>query len=107
MAIGFGACSTPYSALKDISSFEELDYKYPVKKVYLPESEFTIAYTDEGKGDNTIILIHGLGSYLRAWEKNIGELSKTSRVIAIDLRATENQARASQRYDDFLCRNCE
>ena len=79
MAIGFGACSTPYSALKDISSFEELDYKYPVKKVYLPENEFTIAYTDEGKGDNTIILIHGLGSYLRAWEKNIGELSKTSR----------------------------
>jgi hypothetical protein len=34
MAIGFGACSTPYSALKDISSFEELDYKYPVKKGY-------------------------------------------------------------------------
>jgi pimeloyl-ACP methyl ester carboxylesterase len=85
MAIGLGACSTPYAALKDISSFEELDYKYSVKKVYLPENDFTIAYTDEGKGDNTIILIHGLGSYLRAWEKNIGELSKTSRVIAIDL----------------------
>jgi pimeloyl-ACP methyl ester carboxylesterase len=85
MAIALGACSTPYATLKDISSFEELDYKYPVKKVYLPENEFTIAYTDEGKGDNTIILIHGLGSYLRAWEKNIGELSKTCRVIAIDL----------------------
>ncbi|HPM11402.1 MAG TPA: alpha/beta fold hydrolase, partial [Paludibacter sp.] len=85
MAIGLSACSTPYAALKEISSFEELDYKYPVKKVYLPENDFTIAYTDEGKGDNAIILIHGLGSYLRAWEKNIGELSKTNRVIAIDL----------------------
>lgn len=85
MAVVFGACSTPYSAIRNIKSFDELNYKYPVKKVYLPENEFTIAYTDEGKGDNTIILIHGLGSYLRAWEKNIGELSKTNRVITIDL----------------------
>ena len=85
MAVVFGACSTPYSAIRNIKSFDELNYKYPVKKVYLPENEFTIAYTDEGKGDNTIILIHGLGSYLRAWEKNIGELSKTNRCIAIDL----------------------
>lgn len=85
MAVVFAACSTPYSAIRNIKSFDELNYKYPVKKVYLPENEFTIAYTDEGKGDNTIILIHGLGSYLRAWEKNIGELSKNNRVIAIDL----------------------
>lgn len=85
MAVAFGACSTPYSAIRNIKTFDELNYKYPVKKVYLPENEFTIAYTDEGKGDNTIILIHGLGSYLRAWEKNIGELSKNNRVIAIDL----------------------
>ena len=85
MAVVFGACSTPYSAIRNIKTFDELNYKYPVKKVYLPENEFTIAYTDEGKGDNTIILIHGLGSYLRAWEKNIGELSKNNRVIAIDL----------------------
>ena len=85
MALTFGACSTPYSAIKDIKSFDELDYKYPAKKAYLPENQFTIAYIDEGKGENTIIMIHGLGSYLRAWEKNIGELSKTNRVIAIDL----------------------
>ena len=85
MAVVFGACSTPYSAIRNIKSFDELNYKYPVKKVYLPENEFTFADTDEGKGDNTIILIHGLGSYLRAWEKNIGELSKNNRVIAIDL----------------------
>lgn len=62
-----------------------MQYKYPVKKIHLPVSGFDIAYTDEGKGENTIIFIHGLGSYLRAWEKNIGELSKNNRVIAIDL----------------------
>ena len=85
MAIAFGACSTPYTAIRKLKSFDELEYKFPVKKVYLPENEFTIAYTDEGKGENTIIFIHGLGSYLRAWEKNIGELSKNNRCIAIDL----------------------
>ena len=85
MALAFGACSTPYTAIRNIKSFDELEYKYPVKKVYLPENKFTIAYTDEGNGENTIIFIHGLGSYLRAWEKNIGELSKDNRCIAIDL----------------------
>ena len=85
MTLALGACSTPYTAIRNIKTFDELEYKYSVKKVYLPENKFTIAYTDVGKGENTIIFIHGLGSYLRAWEKNIGELSKTNRCIAIDL----------------------
>ena len=59
MAIAFGACSTPYTAIRKLKSFDELEYKFPVKKVYLPENEFTIAYTDEGKGENTIIFVIG------------------------------------------------
>ena len=78
-------CSTPYSAYKRIGSFEEIEYKYPVKKVYLPKNDVTIAYKDMGSGSKTVIMIHGLGSYLRAWEKNIEEVSKSARVIAIDL----------------------
>lgn len=85
MTLALGACSTPYTAIRNIKTFDELNYLYPVKKVYLPENKYTIAYTDEGKGENTIIFIHGLGSYLRAWEKNIGELSKNNRCIAIEL----------------------
>jgi pimeloyl-ACP methyl ester carboxylesterase len=75
------ACS-PYKDLTKME-FEDLKYPYPVKTAQLKDA--TIAYIDEGTGDNTIIFIHGLGSYLRAWDKNIPELSKKYRCIAIDL----------------------
>ncbi|MBB6609739.1 alpha/beta hydrolase [Pontibacter sp. Tf4] len=64
--------------------FENLNYKYPVKKLKLANGT-TIAYTDQGKGPETLIFIHGLGSYLPAWDKNIGELSRNYRTIALDL----------------------
>lgn len=64
--------------------FENLNYRYPAKKVKLANST-TIAYTDQGKGTETLILIHGLGSYLPAWNKNIEDLSKNYRTIALDL----------------------
>jgi len=74
---------TPYTNLTKMN-FEELKYLYPVKKVELNHG-INLAYIDEGKGKQTIIFIHGLGSYLRAWEKNIPELKKNYRCIAIDL----------------------
>ncbi|NEM96479.1 alpha/beta fold hydrolase [Pontibacter burrus] len=64
--------------------FENLNYRYPAKKVKLANGT-TIAYTDQGKGTETLILIHGLGSYLPAWNKNIEDLSKNYRTIALDL----------------------
>lgn len=79
------SCSTPYQSINKLDSFDQLQYKYAVNKLHLPVSGFDIAYTDNGGGDKTIILVHGLGSYLRAWEKNIDALSTTARCIAIDL----------------------
>ncbi|WP_276498528.1 alpha/beta fold hydrolase [Pontibacter litorisediminis] len=64
--------------------FEGLKYNFPVQQVILPDGQ-TIAYVDQGKGAQTIILIHGLGSYLPAWNKNIPELSQHYRTIALDL----------------------
>lgn len=64
--------------------FESLRYKYPVKKATLLNGE-TVAYVDEGKGPETIIFIHGLGSYLPAWDKNITELRGHYRTVAVDL----------------------
>ncbi len=75
------ACS-PYKDLTKME-FEDLKYPFPVKYAQLKEAK--IAYIDEGTGDKTILFIHGLGSYLRAWDKNIPELSKKYRCIAIDL----------------------
>lgn len=79
------SCSTPYKSLAPIGSFNDIAYPYQVKWVTLPKNGFNIAYVDEGKGAETIIFIHGLGSYLPAWKKNIEELKASYRCIAIDL----------------------
>jgi len=87
----FNRCETmkpanwhPYSKLKPIESFMDLEYPFETHWVDLPGGE-RLAYVDQGQGDQTIVFIHGLGSYLPAWKKNIPELSKHFRVIAIDL----------------------
>ncbi len=76
------SCS-PYKNLIKME-FEDLEYPYETKKISL-SNNITLAYVDEGNGDNTIIFIHGLGSYIPAWKKNITELKKHYRCIAIDL----------------------
>lgn len=78
-------CSTPYRNLSNFKNMDEMVYKHQVKKVHLPESKYDIAYTDEGKGEKTIIFIHGLGSYLQAWIKNVESLKSEFRCISIDL----------------------
>ncbi len=78
-------CSTPYKAVKGLASFDELSYRHEVKKIHLPESGYDIAYTDEGNSDKTIIFIHGLGSYLQAWIRNVDVLKENYRCISIDL----------------------
>lgn len=79
----FTAC-TPYKNLPKITSMNELKYDFPVHYADL-DGGIKLAYVDEGKGTETILMIHGLGSYLPAWKKNISELSKNYRVIAVDL----------------------
>lgn len=62
-----------------------LKYPFTVKTVKLV-SGIEIAYAEQGKGGNTpLLFIHGLGSYMRAWDKNIAELSKSRRCIRLDL----------------------
>jgi pimeloyl-ACP methyl ester carboxylesterase len=79
------SCSTPYKAIPNLSSMDEMKYKVEVSKVHLPQSGYDIAYTDEGNGKETIIFIHGLGSYSQAWIKNVESLKTNFRCIAIDL----------------------
>ncbi len=77
------ACN-PYKDLTKMTSLSDLKYDYPVNYADL-KGGIRLAYMDEGKGSETIIMIHGLGSYAPAWKKNLPELSKQYRVIAIDL----------------------
>ncbi len=58
-------------------------YPYPVKMAHLP-GKVSVAYVDEGNGDHTLLFLHGLGSYLKGWQKNIDELRRDFRCIALD-----------------------
>jgi pimeloyl-ACP methyl ester carboxylesterase len=83
-----------------IETFDQLDYGMPVEKADVNGTQ--LAYVDIGDGPQTLVLIHGLGSYIPAWKKNIPELSKNYRVIAIDLpgygRSDKPNAPYSMRY---------
>ncbi|MFC1852317.1 alpha/beta fold hydrolase, partial [candidate division CSSED10-310 bacterium] len=68
------SCLTPYPHLKNID-FTDLQYPYPVKTLTVQDS-IKVAYVDEGTGEQTLIFIHGLGSYLPAWQKNINALKE-------------------------------
>jgi pimeloyl-ACP methyl ester carboxylesterase len=63
--------------------FEELQYLFPVVKTEI-EPGLSIAHTDMGDGI-PVVFIHGLGSYIPAWNKNLLPLSKHFRCIAVDL----------------------
>ncbi len=59
--------------------------KYPFSEKFIKVKDYQIAYIDEGDSQNVLLFIHGLGSYLKAWERNIPELKKRFRCIALDL----------------------
>lgn len=59
--------------------------KYPFPDNFIKVKDYEIAFIDEGDSENVLIFIHGLGSYLKAWERNVPELKKHYRCIALDL----------------------
>lgn len=43
------------------------------------------AYLDRGHGDETVVLIHGVGMRIEAWSPQIERLAEEFRVVAVDL----------------------
>jgi pimeloyl-ACP methyl ester carboxylesterase len=82
MAVILGSCAS--SQIPTLQSMDELNYILPVQKIELSNST-TLAYVEQGKGSQTLIFIHGLGSYIPAWNKNIAELAQHYHCIAVDL----------------------
>jgi len=78
------------------TDFADLDYPYEVKYQQLENGQ-RVAYVDKGEGD-PLILIHGLGSYIPAWKKNIAALSKNHRVIALDLPGFGKSSKNAESY---------
>ena len=44
-----------------------------------------ICYVDQGDGEQVLLFLHGMGSSLKAWSKNIPYLSSSFRCIAVDI----------------------
>ncbi|WP_233752659.1 alpha/beta fold hydrolase [Flavilitoribacter nigricans] len=79
-------------------SMQDWQYPYDVHYAVLSDS-IEVAYVDEGKGDRTLLFIHGLGSYLRAWDQNIAKLKKRYRCIALDLPGYGKSSKGAYAYD--------
>lgn len=94
MIMSLMACATKVPFVK---SMDEIEYILPVQKVKL-SNQTELAYIEEGTGNQTIIFIHGLGSYLSAWNKNFTELSKDYHCIAIDLPGYGKSSKGNYAY---------
>jgi pimeloyl-ACP methyl ester carboxylesterase len=77
---------------------ESLVYPYPVQKVVLPDGP-EIAYIDEGKGPYTLVMVHGLGSYLPVYTKLVEHLKQDYRCIALDLPNYGKSSRGDYPFD--------
>jgi pimeloyl-ACP methyl ester carboxylesterase len=63
--------------------FNQIKYQYSTNLINI--NGYKVAFVDEGNSENVLLFIHGLGSYLKAWDRNIPDLKKYFRCIAIDL----------------------
>lgn len=77
-------------------AFAEL--KYPVDTTKLAVGTAEIAVHDTGKGERTLVLIHGLGSSMPAWRHNIDALAAKYRVVAIDLPGYGKSSKGNYAY---------
>ncbi len=60
------------------------DYPYPVRQLTL-DGGHKIAYIQVGKGEKTLLFVHGFAGFLPIWERNIERLKKYFTCIALDL----------------------
>jgi pimeloyl-ACP methyl ester carboxylesterase len=78
------------------TSFKKLAYPMPVSHVAVDGVE--VAFSDVGVGEPALVLIHGLGSYMPVWQRNLDALAKQHRVVAIDLPGYGKSAKANYDY---------
>jgi pimeloyl-ACP methyl ester carboxylesterase len=72
---------------------------YPYQVFTLPmDDQIELAYIDQGNGQETLLMIHGLGSYLPCWNKNVEGLKKHFRCLAVDLPGYGKSSK-----DDYPC----
>ncbi|MDB4967394.1 MAG: Pimeloyl-ACP methyl ester carboxylesterase [Myxococcales bacterium] len=80
----------------EMTSFKKLSYPMPVSHVRVDGID--VAISDVGVGPRTLVLIHGLASYMPVWQRNLDELSRGHRVVAIDLPGYGKSAKGNFKY---------
>lgn len=80
-------------------------YPYTIHNIVLGNGS-RIAYIDEGQGPETIVFIHGLATYSMSWQKNIDQLSRRFRCIAIDLPGNGLSDRGDYNYGMSFFADC-
>ena len=78
------------------TSFRKLSYPMPVS--HLDVGGVEVAFSDVGVGEPALVLIHGLGSYMPVWERNLDALSARHRVVAIDLPGYGKSSKENYEY---------
>ena len=81
--MGVSSCASLHRNLS-VSTMNDLDYGMSVEYADL-SNEIKVAYSDTKEGQQTILFVHGLASYIPAWKKNMTDLKDSYRCIAIDL----------------------
>lgn len=90
-ALALAGCAPPHGA-----AFRALSYPMPVS--YLRFDGLDVAYCDVGAGPRTLVLIHGLGSYMPVWSRNLAALARRYRVVALDLPGYGKSSKANYHY---------
>lgn len=70
-----------------------------LKDCYIKVGDINTHYWDAGVGNIPLILVHGINSSVAFWEKNICELAKNYRVIALDLVGFGDTDKPNITYD--------
>jgi pimeloyl-ACP methyl ester carboxylesterase len=81
-------------------------YPYPVKMTHLP-GQVSVAYIDEGAGPQTLVFLHGLGSYLKGWTKNVARTEPGFPLHCPRFSGLrQEQQRKSALQHDLFCAHC-
>ncbi|EKS72458.1 alpha/beta hydrolase fold family protein [Burkholderia sp. SJ98] len=70
----------------------------------LQVGDVSLHYRLQGRGPRQLVCIHGVGSYLEAWDDVVTRLAGDFRVLTFDLRGHGTSSRVRGRYeiDDFV-----
>lgn len=77
-------------------AFRDLAYPMPMK--LLDVGGIQVAVSDQGQGERTLVLVHGLASYSPVWVRNLPELTKSHRVVTIDLPGFGKSDKKNYKY---------